>query len=185
MKVAKIQSSLKDLNKDIGNCERQLSRALKGRDQDRGRSQSATRNLNVKPGYRQSDDSHFSRIATKQSCDISRSCEPRSLTKDPQNRDKNVLCKEVIGARNAATRVEVVVRTKSSSKRSRSAQGRRAEYDVATKDRESRRSLMSKVRHDDDTQPKNSSWGHILQHQSCSRELARHAFTVCLISLRI
>lgn len=185
MKVAKIQSSLKDLNKDIGNCERQLSRALKGRDPDRGRSQSATRNLNVKSGYRLADDSHLSRIASKQSCDISRSYEPRSLTKDPHSRDKNVICKEVIGARNAATRVEVVVRTKSSSKRSRSAQGRGAEYDVPTRDRESRRSLTSKVRQDVDTQHKNSSWGHILQHQSLSRELTRYAFTVCLIFLGI
>ncbi|XP_034244596.1 uncharacterized protein LOC117647123 [Thrips palmi] len=170
MKVARIQNSLKDLNKDIGNCELQL-KALKGKDglSGAGRSQSVAKNPNIKSGNRLPSAPNLSRSCmggTKQFIETERTRKSRSPNKGWSNEERNVLCKEVIGRRNSPTRVEVVVRTKSSKKRSRSVQPSRIDHETPTREQAGRN--RSLALNQPSTERKNASWGHIFQQQSSS-----------------
>ncbi|KAK3908090.1 Coiled-coil alpha-helical rod protein 1 [Frankliniella fusca] len=159
MKVARIQSSLKDLNKDIGNCERQMSRVLRANDSnlDMSRPQNATRNVK-----RQSGSSHLSRSLSKQ---ISENQKLRGSRSSSKGNERNVICKEVL---NKNATVEVVVRTKSPKKRSRSAQARQTNNEIRSRDNASRNKNPIMKSSSILNTHKNASWGHILQHQSSS-----------------
>lgn len=171
MKVARIQNSLKDLNKDIGNCELQL-KALKGKDSHLGaaRSQSVARNPNTKSGHhRLPNSTNFSRSGTsgtKQPSENQRTRKSRSPIKGWDNEERNVFCKEIIGRRNSPTRVEVVVRTKSSKKRSRSVQPSRTDHEIPTREQSCKNRSLAPYQQS--TEKKNASWGHIFQQQSSS-----------------
>lgn len=168
MKVARIQSSLRDLHKDIGNCERQLSRVLSVKDGQaepvRSRSRSGARNQSSKTGNRPPTVSHLSRTVTKQTSVNQKARGSRSPTKAPNDEDRNVVYKEVNGSRHSPARVELVIRTKPYKRRSRSAQGDRG-VEIPSRDNvgDSR-----KVNANQSTQRKNASWGHIFQQQSGS-----------------
>lgn len=169
MKVTRIHNSLKDLNKDIGNYERQLSRVMKVKEGhlESGRSESVARRPNTKAGYRQPNSSHLIRSGTKQVNEVEKRRKSRSPSKGWSYSDeKNLICKEVIGNKNSPTTVEVVVRTKSSKKRSRSVQPSRTEHEIPTRDHPGRN--LSLNVNPPSTQRKNASWGHIFQQQSSS-----------------
>lgn len=170
MKVARIQNSLKDLNKDIGNCERQLSRVIKVNDSnvETGRSQNAAATAaarNVKSAYRQPNTSHISRSLTKHSSENQKLRRSHSSSKGLSVNERNIICKEVI---NKNATVEVVVRTTSPKKRSRSAQARRTNHEIPTRDSASRNKSSNNKDCSSQNTQKNASWGHIFQHQSSS-----------------
>ena len=175
MKVARIQHSLKDLNKDIGNCERQLSRVLKVKDSqaETSRSQSAAaRNCNPKQGYRQPNVPYLAGSVSKPSFENLNARRSRSPRRSTSGHERNIICKEVIGDKYAPTRVEVVVRTKSSKKRSRSAQAIRPEHEIPTRDTSSKNSHSLRPKDSLSVKGaqgrKSTSWGHILLQQNSS-----------------
>lgn len=177
MKVARIQHSLKDLNKDIGNCERQLSKVLRDSHSESTRTRSqnvASRNSNNKPVSLQASFSHLTRNGTSNGFKLTNGNQkiPKSRPPNktsPIDQERNVIRREIIGDKYAPTRVEVVVRTESCRKRSRSAQGNRTEHEIPTKDYSSKNKSIKQREFQSTTHGrKSTSWGHILQQQNSS-----------------